>query len=128
MPNFRPPVENAGPEPILHESWEGFESKAAAFADERLSRFCCPVCGAELKGAKWVNQGDQRYMNVFTCPEHGSHLMRVRFRKSLEDNSWGVNILVYEADAEMLDFYKAKATQARRRGRSHSSRRNRPAK
>lgn len=128
MPNFRPPVENAGPEPILHESCEGFESKAAAFADERLSRFCCPVCGAELKGAKWVNQGDQRYMNVFTCPEHGSHLMRVRFRKSLEDNSWGVNILVYEADAEMLDFYKAKATQARRRGRSHSSRRNRPAK
>lgn len=128
MPNFRPPVENAGPEPILHESWEGFESKAAAFADERLSRFCCPVCGAELKGAKWVNQGDQRYMNVFTCSEHGSHLMRVRFRKSLEDNSWGVNILVYEADAEMLDFYKAKATQARRRGRSHSSRRNRPAK
>ena len=128
MPNFRPPVENAGPEPILHEACEGFESKAAAFADERLSLFRCPVCGAELKGAKWVNQGDQRYMNVFSCPEHGSHLMRVRFRKSLEDNSWGVNILVYEADAEMLDFYRAKATQARRRGRSHASRRSRPAK
>lgn len=128
MPNYRPPVENAGPEPVLHASFDGFESKAAAFADKNLSQFACPVCSGELKGAKWVNQGDQRYMNVFSCAEHGSYLMRSKFRKSLEDNSWATNLLVYEADAEMLDFYKAKAAQARRRGRSHSSRKNRPAK
>lgn len=128
MPNYRPPVENAGPEPVIHESYEGFESKAAAFADSRLSHFACPVCGEEMKGAKWVNQGDQRHMNVFSCPDHGSYLTRARFRRSLDFNNWGLNLLVYEADAEMLDFYKAKSAIARRRGRGHSKRKNRPAK
>ena len=103
-------------------------AEAAAFADSRLSHFACPICGEEMKGAKWVNQGDQRHMNVFSCPDHGSYLTRARFRRSLDFNNWGLNLLVYEADAEMLDFYKAKSAIARRRGRGHSKRKNRPAK
>ena len=35
--------------------------------------------------------------------------------------------LVYEADEDMLSFYKSKASQARRRSRGHASRKNRPA-
>lgn len=128
MPNYRPPVDNAGPEPLHHDSLSGFESKAVAFADPALAVQRCPDCGEVLKSAKWVNQGDQRYMNIFSCEQHGSYLVRVKFRKSVEDNSWGFNTLMYAADAEMLDHYKAKAAQARRRGRGHSSRRNRPAK
>ena len=38
-----------------------------------------------------------------------------------------VNKLVYEADDEMLSFYKAKSTQARRRSRGHSQKKKRPA-
>lgn len=128
MPNYKPPVENAGPEPLLHEIFEGFESKAAAFADERLAALNCPVCAAALKGSKWINQGDQRYMNLFACEEHGHFLVRAKFRKASEDKSWLANKLVYEADQAMQDFYKAKATQARRRGRGHTLRKNRPAK
>ena len=128
MPNYKPPAENAGPEPLVHESFEGFESKAAAFADERLSALNCPVCAARLKGLKWVNQGDQRYMNLFSCQEHGQFLVRAKFRKAAEGKSWLANKLVYEADQAMQDFYKTKATQARRRGRGHVSRKNRPAK
>ena len=128
MPNYHPPAQNAGPEPIAHDIFEDFDSKAAAFADRRLSSLCCPECGQELKGAKWVNQGDQRYMNVYSCPEHGSYLVRAKFRKSKDTGKWNANKLVYAADSGMIDFYKQKAAQARRRGRGHSQRKNRPAK
>ena len=127
MPNYRPPAENAGPEPRLHESFEGFESKAAVFADPRLSKVFCPKCSKELKGVRWVNQGDQRYMNLFSCPQHGTFLVRVKFRKSKDDGLWCANKLIYAADEGMIDFYKSKAAQARRRGRGHSQRKNRPA-
>ena len=66
-------------------------------------------------------------MNVFTCAEHGSFLVRAKFRKNSEDGTWLVNKLVYEADEDMQSFYKTKAAQARRRSRGHSSRKNRPA-
>jgi len=128
MPNYKPPADKTGPDALLHECFDGFESKAAAFADARLTAVCCPHCGAETKGTKWVNQGDQRYMNVYVCPEHGSFLVRAKFRKVLEDNTWLANKLVYEADENMLSFYKTKSAQARRRGRGHSSRKNKPAK
>ena len=128
MPNYKEPKENTGPEAITHESFEDFESKAAAFADKRIAGLCCPVCAAELPGAKWVNQGDQRYMNIFTCEEHGPFLVRARFRKNTDTNTWVANKLVYEADEAMQDFYKTKATQSRRRGRGHFSKKNRPAK
>ena len=127
MPNFKPPVENAGPEALLHDCFSGFDTKAAAFADPRLTELACPVCGGSTECSKWINQGDQRYMNLFTCPEHGSFLVRARFRKMAEDNRWAANKLVYEADGSMQDFYKTKATQARRRGRGHTTRKNRPA-
>ena len=127
MPNYKPPVENDGPEALSHECFDGFISKAAAFADSRLTALACPVCGGNTTSLKWVNQGDQRYMNIFSCPEHGNYLVRAKFRKSGDPDSWLVNRLVYEAAPEMIDFYKTKAAQARRRGRSHTTRKNRPA-
>ena len=127
MPNYKPPADPTGPDALSHECFDGFESKAAAFADSRLTQLVCPCCGAETKGQKWVNQGDQRYMNIYTCQEHGAYLVRAKFRKCKEDNTWLANKLVYEADEAMQDFYKTKATQARRRGRGHTRRKNRPA-
>ena len=128
MPNYKPPVENNGPEPLVHESFEGYQSKAEAFAEERVADCLCPDCGREMSRLRWINQGDQRYMNIFTCPEHGNFLVRARFRKDADQNYWCVNKLVYRAEDEMLDFYRQKSTQARRRGRSHGTRKNRPAK
>ena len=127
MPNYRPPADPEGPDTLEHSCFDGFESKAAAFADSRINALPCPSCAGETKAQKWINQGDQRYMNIYSCPEHGQYLVRVKFRKSREDNSWTANKLVYEADSSMLDFYKAKSTQSRRRGRSHTRRKNRPA-
>lgn len=127
MPNYKPPHDSGEPEALRHDSFGGYESKAAAFADKAVSSVPCPDCGAEMHGVKWVNQGDQRYMNLCTCPEHGPFLARVKFRKSAENNVWHANRLVYRADGAMQDFYKAKAAQSRRRGRGHTQRKNRPA-
>ena len=66
-------------------------------------------------------------MNLYTCAEHGSYLVRLKFRKD-DAGLWCANRLIYEADECLEDFYKAKTAQSRRRGRGHGSRRNRPAK
>ncbi len=125
MPNYKPETESTGPRALLHESMEGFESKVQAFANERLEKPLCPVCGKPLEGTRWVNQGDQRYMNLFRCPEDGSFLARVRFRKDPVDGKWLCSKLVYEADEDLAEFYKSKASQSRRRGRGHGNRKNR---
>lgn len=117
---------SSSPEPIEHLVFPGYQSKADAFADAELSRLNCPHCGGDTDSQRWINQGDQRYMNLFACPDCGTFLVRFKFRKH-EDGLWAVNRLIYEADDEMLDFYRSKAALSRRRGRSHSVKKNRPA-
>ena len=97
------------------------------FSAFRLADFSCPQCGKALEGVRWINQGDGRYMNLFPCQEHGPYLVRVKFRKDAESSSWAASKLTYEADDGMQEYYKNKSTQARRRGRGHSARKNRPA-
>lgn len=126
MPNFKEPVSHDDPEALAHDSFTGYESKAAAFADKAVSSVPCPDCGAETNAVRWVNQGDQRYMNLCTCEEHGVFLARIKFRKNTDTGLWQANRLVYRADDSMQDFYKAKSAHARRRGRGHSTRKSRP--
>ena len=127
MPNAKPQTETQDNDALLHESYPGFTTKAAAFADERIASLACPVCGKSLSAEKWVNQGDQRYMSIFACEDDGPFLVRVRFRKQAESNSWTANKLVYQADEEMVEFYRSKAAQSRRRGRGHTRKKSRPA-
>ena len=108
--------EDNTPEALVHDQYDGFESKAAAFADKRIAVFVCPKCGKECTSSRWINQGDGRYMNIFTCPDGCKYLMRIRFRKN-DDNTVMTNRLVYKADEDMLSFYKNKSAQARHRGR-----------
>ena len=119
MPNAKPKAEAQDNDALLHESHPGFSTKAAAFADERITALSCPVCGKALNAEKWVNQGDQRYMNIYSCEEDGPFLVRAKFRKNQDDNTWTANKLVYSADQAAVDFYRTKAAQSRRRGRGH---------
>lgn len=119
-------AEHPENEPLEHEAFPGYVSKADAFVDEALTDLACLNCGAKLSSQRWVNQGNQRYMNVYTCPECGSFLVRLRFKK-LEDNTWTAYRLVYNATPEMLDDYRTKSALSRRRGRSHTAKKNRPA-
>ncbi|MBR0040041.1 MAG: exonuclease domain-containing protein [Oscillospiraceae bacterium] len=123
-----PQSDSQDSDALSHESCAGFATKAAAFADGRIGTLCCPDCAKALTGNKWVNQGDQRYMSIFSCEEDGDFLVRVKFRKNAEDNTWTANRLVYRADEDAVEFYHMKAAQSRRRGRGHTKKKNRPAK
>ena len=128
MPNYKPPQEpEFGQEALVHDSSPSYESKAEAFADAKIHGLSCPVCGVEQAGIRWISQSDGRYMNLFTCPEHGEFLSRIRLKKDPGSEFWVASRLVYEANEETETFYRNKLTQARRRGRGRSPRKNRPA-
>ena len=114
-----PPAEPeaSGPEAVSHDGCGFFESKAAALSADAVSVIPCPVCGAVMQNQKWINQGDGRYMNLYTCREHGTWLVRVRFKKTDESGELFASRLIYTCDDEMAAFYKEKSTQVRRRGR-----------
>ena len=128
MPNYKPASEPATvQDALLHDSLSSFESKAEAFADAKQRSLICPICGSEEDGSRWISQSDGRYMNLFSCREHGAFLARIRLKKDPDNELWTANRLIYEADEEMQNFYRAKLSQARRRGRGRSPRKNRPA-
>lgn len=105
-----------------HRTFAGYSARSEAFADERVIDAACPDCGGALTFARWVNQGDRRYMNLGDCPEHGKFLLRLKFRKA-EDETWAVNRILYRADPEMERFYKDKAAQSRHRNRGRRGKR-----
>ena len=128
MPNHKPPQDPAAAlDALLHDTSAGFESKADAFAEAKIHELSCPICNTQQSGSRWISQSDGRYMNLFTCPEHGSFLSRIRLKKDSDHELWTASRLIYEADEEMQDFYRSKLSQTRRRSRSRSPRKNRPA-
>ena len=114
-----PAKPDSGDTPALeHRAFTGYPSRSDAFLDEQVNTDVCPECGKTLELARWVNQGDRRYMSLGTCEEHGKFLIRLKFRKT-ENESWAVNRILYKADDEMVKYYREKSTQSRRRGRNH---------
>jgi len=113
---------------LSHEVYGTYVSKAEAFNDKKVSSTPCPVCESETESLKWINQGDHRYMNIITCAVHGQFLSRLKFKKDPDNSSWSVIKLLYKATSDTIDYYRSKQAQLRRRGRSHSVRKNRPAK
>ena len=108
--------------PVNHDSFSGFLSKNDVFASEELCTIPCPKCGKPMRASHWINQGDQRYMNIFSCgKDKVYYLVRYKFRKD-EDSRWNVSRLIYNADARQLEFYKSKARQAKSRARHNAPR------
>lgn len=108
----------SGPAPVEHTAISGFESREQAFSDSRIARPPCPECGKKMKSSRWINQGDRRYMSLCSCHEHGSFLVRIRFRPTEED-TLTVNRIVYKADEEMEKFYSSKLRPENRRRKRH---------
>ena len=111
-----------GPIPLEHVSSNFYPTKAEAFADKAFIHPACPHCGETLEFSKWVNQGDQRYMAMAACPEHGKLLVRLKFHKA-DIDQWSVTRMTYEATESMQSYYKTKASHSRRRGRGKGKRR-----
>lgn len=124
------PLRNGGedtPEALEHRAFHDYASKLAAFSAPEISRMSCPVCGNVMKNARWVDQGDRRYMTLFDCREHGKYLVRLKFRKD-ERNFWSVNRIVYQADESQEKFYETKLQAPKRRGHSRRGRSRRSKK
>ena len=119
------PVDNPADGVLLQEHYSDYESKASAFNDDRVSKVCCPECGAEMTAVKWLNQGDQRYINLFICEEHGEFFVRKKKKKHADENLWDVRKNVYYSDKSHQDLYREKQKQLRRRGRRHANHNNR---
>ena len=100
--------------------YRGYESKAAAFNDTRVSGVKCTVCGEDMEGKKWLNQGDQRYINIFQCREDGNFFVRLKFKRHSDALQWDARKLIYPAEDMHESLYRDKLKQVRRRGRSHS--------
>ncbi len=111
-----------GPTPLEHVASDVYPTKAEAFGDKAFVHPPCPLCGHEMHYSKWINQGDQRYMTLGVCPEHGKLLVRLKFHKA-EDCTWSITRLVYQATESMESYYKSKAAHARKRGRGKPRRR-----
>lgn len=105
--------ENAA-DAIEHSAFTGYDTRKAAFESDVVSTPECPLCGRAFSCARWINQGDKRYMTICTCKKDGHFLVRVKFRLA-EDDTWTVNRIIYKADQKMLDFYKSKAHPEGRR-------------
>lgn len=112
-------AEGNTPPPVAWDSFDGYVQRADAFADPRLVEIPCPDCGATLKCTRWVNQGDKRYMALCSCPEHGSFLVRLKFRHD-DSDLWCANRILYRADESMQNFYSTKASKNRRRARKRN--------
>ena len=100
---------------MAHAAFCGIASKGEAFASGEIAKPVCPVCAGEMSFRRWLNQGDQRYMNLGECPQCGKVLIRLKFKKA-EDGSYCATRLIYAADDGMQNYYEAKLAQPRKRG------------
>ncbi len=97
-----------------HKAFTGYATKESAFDDKELAAPRCPKCQERMKAARWINQGDRRYMSLCSCKKHGTFLVRIKFRNT-EDDTLTANRIIYKADEKMEDFYKSKAHPTKRR-------------
>ena len=110
----------SGPKPLEHSVSAAYPTREALWEAAGESQAVCPVCGMVLERTRWISQGDQRYMSLAQCPEHGSYLCRIRLRHG-EDGSWYANRLLYQADEEMVAAFHAHRSHPRRRRRRGKS-------
>ncbi len=103
-----------GPAPLFHAVSSTYYTRDALWEAEENADIKCPVCAKSLERTKWVSQGDHRYMSLATCEADGNYLLRIRLRHE-DDGTWRANHLLYEADEEMVQKFRDKQKNPRRR-------------
>ncbi len=107
---------HSGPAPLQRGVSAQYYTREALWEFEENASIKCPVCAEVMERTKWLSQGDHRYMGLATCGEHGNFLLRFRIRHE-EDGTWRANHLLYEADEAMVQSFRDKQTNPRRRRR-----------
>ncbi len=107
---------SSGPEPLLRGVSDVFYTREALWELEDSAVVKCPVCSVPMERTKWLSQGDHRYMSLATCEKDGFYLLRFRMRHE-EDGTWRANHLLYRADDIMVENYRQKMSNPRKRRR-----------
>ena len=109
---------------------QGFISPLDVLKAEAVAAPKCPLCGQPLANVeRTLHSKGQKYLALFSCPEHGELFVQVRLQKNL-NGTWRAKKLVYPAEEEKKKNYMAKlaleerAGGERRRPRRHRKRRS----
>ncbi len=94
----------------------GYQNKAQALAALHERENPCPVCGEQMRCARWVCQPGKRRMTMATCEEHGEFLVRLRLADE-PDGTLRVSRLVYDKTSEAAQSYRNLVQKPRRRTR-----------
>ena len=96
---------------IARKVYYDYADKRAALSAMAGEENICPICGARMLGSRWFAQPGHRYMDLATCPEDGTFLIRVRLSEQ-QDGLIRVSRLTYEATSEAAEAYARRAEKA----------------
>ncbi|MBQ5777961.1 MAG: exonuclease domain-containing protein [Oscillospiraceae bacterium] len=111
--------------PLMCEVYGGYSTRRDIFADRDISEIRCPECGAVCRDRrKWVSEGNERYITLASCEEHGGYVVRLRAEK--RDEGYEASKTVYTAGEGAESYYekrakKESARKSRRKRRAKSA-------
>lgn len=92
------------------ETIGGYSDLKAALYDKNLRRTVCPVCGAQLRGGKWIGTRGKR-VALADCPEHGTLKFVITAYRAKD--GFCATRRVLPASAEMIASYSEKLAAVR---------------
>ncbi len=116
--------------PLVCEVYGGYTARRDIFADSDVSDIRCPECGSVcLDRRKWVAEGNDRYITLASCEEHGRFVIRLKTEK--RDGVYEASKFVYMAGDGAESYYdkrakKESARKSRRKRRAKSASPRRP--
>lgn len=110
--------------PLMCESYGTYRTRRDAFAEKAVSDVRCPFCGGICGDRrKWVAEGNDRYVTLASCEEHGKYIIRLNLEK--DDGAYKVSKLIFEAGEGAAAHYdkrvKREASGRKRRKRRTKS-------
>ncbi len=96
---------------ISRKVFYDYPNKQAAISAMSGEENLCPVCGKQMTPTRWFAQPGRRYMDLPTCRQDGSFLVRIRLSEQ-PDGTVRVSRLTYEATSEAAAVYARRAEKA----------------
>ena len=111
--------------PLMCESYGTYRTRREAFAERAISDVRCPFCGVICEDRKkWVSEGNDRYITLASCEEHGKYIIRLNLEK--DETAYKVSKLIFEAGDGAAAHYE-KRVKRETSGRKRRKRRTKSA-
>ncbi len=111
--------------PLMCESYGAYRTRRDAFAEKTIAEVRCPTCGEICTDRrKWVAEGNDKYITLASCEEHGKYIIRLVLEKS--DGVYKVSKLIFEA-GDGAEAHYDKRVKRETSGRKRRKRRTKSA-